>query len=393
MNAAPPVAARAPIFRARLSSGRVSVFRSIGDLPEATQSRFFGAHWKDQRFLRMVEETVTADVEHVCFYIEDDAGEPLAVQPGFIVRQDLALGTPAALTRLVRTMRTRWPNFLRPRMLMIGCLAGEAHWPADAARGATMLRDGVELFAAQRGIRMITFKEFPAHARDAFDGAAGYARVPSYPGVRLPITFASFEAYLETLSKPTRKNLRRKFRDSAAAGRVELEVTIDPCARTLDEIFALYLQVYERSDVRFEKLTREYFAAVASGLSDRAHFFLWRHEGRLVAFNLCVVHNGVLYDDYLGLDYAITHDLHLYFVTFRDVLEWAITRGLREYYSTPLSYEPKLHLHFALVPLDLYVRHTSSWMNPLYLRLARAMGPTKRNPLLARFPNSHELLA
>ena len=395
MNSAPPVAARAPIFSAPLGSGRVSVFRSIGDLSEATQVRFFGTHWKDQRFLRAVEQTLTDDVEHACFYLEDEAGEPLALQPGFVVRQDLALGTPPALTRVVRALRTRWPHFLRPRMLMIGCFAGEAHWPADAhsALAARALREGAELFAKQRGIRMITFKEFPTHARDAFAEARGYARVPSYPGVRLPIAFASFDAYLETLSKPTRKNLRRKFRESAAVGGVEMQVTSEPSPATLDEIFALYVQVYERSTVRFEKLTRAYFATIAAELSDRARFFLWRAGGRLVAFNLCFVHEEILYDDYLGLDYAVAHDLHLYFLTFRDVLQWVIAHGLRAYYSTPLSYEPKLHLRFTLVPLDLYVRHTSPWMNPLYRRLARALGPISGDPLLTRFPNSHELLA
>ncbi len=392
MNAVASVAPGAAIFSARVRGGRVQVFRSIGDLPETTQARFFGAHWKDQRFLRVVGQTLTTDVEHLCFYVENDAGEPLALQPGFIVRQDLALGTPAALTTLVRAVRRVWPHFLRPRMLMLGCFAGEAHWQGGELASRT-LREAAEHYANERGISLITFKEFPASARLAFAAAAGYARVPSYPGVRLPINFPSFDAYLETLSKPTRKNLRRKFRDSAAQGAVDLEVSSAPSPATIDEIFALYAQVYERSEVRFEKLTREYFAAVAHDLPDRARFFLWRHRGRLVAFNLCFVHDGTLYDDYLGLDYAVAHELHLYFLTFRDVLTWAIDRGLREYYSTPLSYEPKLHLHFALVPLDLYVRHTSPWMNPLYLRLARAMGPISGNSLLTRFPNSHELLA
>ncbi|MGB8166006.1 MAG: GNAT family N-acetyltransferase [Chthoniobacteraceae bacterium] len=392
MNPAPSVAAREPIFTAQVRGGRVRVFGSIDDLPAATQARFFGTHWKDHRYLRVVEETLVADVEHACLYVTDDKDEPLELQPAFIVRQDLVLGVPASLGRLVRALRNRWPNFLRPRMLMIGCLAGEAHWLAGV-RAVQALREGAELFARQRGVHLITFKEFPAHARGDFAETRRFARVPSYPGVRLPISFASFDAYLETLSKPTRKNLRRKFRDSAARGSVQLEISSEPSPAVIDEIFGLYAQVYARSEVRFERLTRDYFAAVAAGLSDRARFFLWRQEGRLVAFNLCFVHDGVLYDDYLGLDYAVAHDLHLYFLTFRDVLQWAIDHRLREYYSTPLSYEPKLHLRFSLVPLDLYVRHTSPWINPLYLRLARAMGPISGDQLLTRFPNSHELQA
>ena len=34
--------------------------------------------------------------------------------------------------------------------------------------------------------------------------------------------------------------------------------------------------------------------------------------------------------------------------TLRDILTWAIENGLHTYFSTPLNYEPKLHLGFEL---------------------------------------------
>jgi predicted N-acyltransferase len=126
-------------------------------------------------------------------------------------------------------------------------------------------------------------------------------------------------------------------------------------------------------------------------MPDRVRFFLWRFEGRIVAFSLCLVHDGAIYDEYIGLDYSVALDLHLYFSTIRDIVDWSLAQGLQWYYSTPLNYEPKLHLGFELEPLDLYVTHTSPLVNPLFRPISRFLQPTRYDPVLRRFPNAHEL--
>ena len=126
-------------------------------------------------------------------------------------------------------------------------------------------------------------------------------------------------------------------------------------------------------------------------MSDRAIFFIWRHKGRAVAFCSCLRHNGVLRDNYIGLDYEVALKGHLYFVTMRDMLTWALVNGYRTYYSAPLNYEPKYHLRHELVPLDLYVRATSGWLNPL-LRLALPfLEPTRYDSIIPKFANANEL--
>jgi hypothetical protein len=120
-------------------------------------------------------------------------------------------------------------------------------------------------------------------------------------------------------------------------------------------------------------------------------FFVWRQEGQIIAFSVALVHAGAIYDDYLGLDYRVALELHLYFHTFRDIISWAIENGLENYYSSPLNYEPKLHLGCELMPLDLYVMHTSSLLNPIFRRAVRLLEPTRHDKVLQRFPNAHEL--
>jgi len=104
-----------------------------------------------------------------------------------------------------------------------------------------------------------------------------------------------------------------------------------------------------------------------------------------------MVHDGTIYDDYLGLDYAVAFDLHLYFYTLRDIITWALAQGLESYFSSPLNYDPKLHLGCVLFPLDLYVTHTAGWLNPIFSRAIKLFGPTRHDPVLHRFPNAHQL--
>ena len=106
---------------------------------------------------------------------------------------------------------------------------------------------------------------------------------------------------------------------------------------------------------------------------------------------MALLHDGTIYDDYLGLDYRVALDLHLYFYTFRDILSWALAQGLTRYRSSPLNYQPKLHLGCALFPLDLYVRHTNPILNKIFRPLLKLLEPTRHDPVLQRFRNAHEL--
>ena len=91
------------------------------------------------------------------------------------------------------------------------------------------------------------------------------------------------------------------------------------------------------------------------------------------------------------MEYPLALDLHLYFVTLRDVMEWASQNGYHNYISTPLNYDPKQHLRFEIDPLDLYVRHPSAWVTKLIGPFIRALEPTQYDPVLKRFENVADL--
>ena len=362
----------------------------------AVWERAFQNRCKDHRYYEIVEETLQNDFEHYYLLLQDSSGNERAVQPVFFVRQNLVEGVPGKIRSVVDVIRKIFPRFLTMRVLMVGCAAGtgdlgacdekDEPWTADA------LPESLRTYARQKKASLVVLKDFPANYRSALETFAlnGYARIPSMPMTRLQLRYGNWGEYFGTLSKATRKDLRRKFRKAERGPQIEMQLVSD-IAPFIDEIYPLYLAVHERSPLKFETLTKDYFRGIAQRMPERARFFIWLQDGKIVAFSFCLVCGDAIYDECIGLDYRVALDLHLYFYTLRDIISWALQQGLKYYYSNPLNYEPKLHLDCELVPLDLYVRHTSALLNPIFRRVIKYLGPTRHDPVLRRFPNADEL--
>jgi predicted N-acyltransferase len=358
--------------------------------------RAFENKCKDHRYYEIVEDTLKSGFEYHYLALEEQSGNARAIQPVFFVRQNLVEGVPGAIRSVVDAIRKILPRFLTMRVLMVGCAAGTGDLDAcdekDEAWVANALQASLSPYAKQNKASLIVLKDFPATYRSELSAFPlnGYARIPSMPMTRLPLHYKNWDEYFRTLSKATRKDLRRKFRKAERAPKIEMEVVNDVTS-LIDEIYPLYLAVHERSPLKFETLTKDYFRTIGQRIPDRAHFFIWRQLGKIVAFSFCLVCDHKIYDECIGLDYSVALDLHLYFYTLRDIISWALEQGLKYYYSNPLNYEPKLHLDCELVPLDLYVLHTNSLLNPIFRRLIKYLGPTRHDPFLQRFPNADQL--
>ncbi len=355
---------------------------------------------KDHRYYRLCETTLRQPNFHYRYLLlRDHTGAVRALQPFFFTDQDILAGLSAGLRAHVERVRRTFPRFMTLKILMVGCTAGEGHLGLIRGHEDAEATDGLlaafHTYGRAQKASVITFKDFTKDHRPTLTPTAqrhGYVRMPSFPATVIDLAgYKDFEDYLSRrLSKNTRKSLRRKFRPDETQAPVTMEVRTD-VSDCVDEIYPLYRQVLARSAYRFEELTREYFVELGRTMGDRARFFIWRQGGRAVAVSLGMAHAGTFYDNYLGLDYAVAYDLSLYFVTIRDLFDWAVQQGLHRYYSTPLNYDPKLHLRFALEPLDLYVRHVSGWINPFFTRIAPLLEPTRYDKLLPRFENHADL--
>lgn len=362
----------------------------------------------DHRYFDLLAGTITDRFTHLRIELSEGSGAPRAAQPAFLVREDLLLGAPAAIRRAGNLLRHAVSGALTLNMLMIGNATGEGvlaggdgetgAWTARAL-AATLPALGREL-----GASLVVFKDFPISHRGVLDSplaSAGFARLPSMPGATIDLAgFKDFEAYLaKAHSRSRRADLRRKFRD-AAGDSPETRIDMEVCSHLGDlqlaaQAHALYQNVYDRATLQFERLTPEFLLELGRAMPDRARFFLWRRAGRLVAVNFCMLHDTsagrMIKDNYIGLDYSLALDLHLYFLSWRDIIDWSIRNGVTQYWTAPLNYGPKLDLKMRLAPLDLYVRHVSPLFNPVARRVIPAFGPTRGEKTLPRFENFSDL--
>jgi hypothetical protein len=360
-------------------------------------ARAFSGKRKDHRYYEIVEETILQRFEYRYFAIKDEQGEVRAVQPFFIHDQDLLEGVSPRGRLVVAFIRRAWPRFMRMRALMVGCAAGEGH--LDEADGRPpewqirLLASTLVRHARKLGAPLVVLKEFPAKYRPTLQCFLeyGFTLIPSMPMTKLNIDYPSFDEYMKrALNSATRTKLRRKFRAAAEAAPIDMSVITD-ITPLLDDIYPLYLQVYQRSKLHFEKLTKGYFSQLSRLMPDKVRFFVWRQNAKIVAFTLCMTEGDALYAEYIGLDYSVALQLHLYHYAIRDMITWSIANGYKWFHSSGLNYDPKLHLRHLLDPVDLYVRHTSATANALLKWALPLMEPTRYDQTLKKFSNYEEL--
>jgi hypothetical protein len=354
---------------------------------------------KDQRYYELVEDTIHAEFDYQYFIVRDETGETRTIQPFFILDQDLLIGVKPKLGWLIACIRSLWPSFMIARTLMMGCAAGEGHLDGKdeftQRSSARLLASAIVKEARKLKARLVVLKEFPAKYRPTLECFVDqdFTRIPSMPNVMLNIDYSSFDDYMmRALSGGARRKLRLKLKATEHAPPIEMSVVND-IAPMIDDVYPLYLQVYNRSSLHFERLTKEYFCGLGTRLGDKNRFFIWRQNGKIVAFGCCLLQEDMIHAEYLGLDYTVAFDLHLYHYTFRDLISWGIANGYKRFHSSALNYDPKFHLRYRLDPIDLYVRHTSAFCNSILRRILPWMEPTRYDKTLRMFDNYDELWA
>lgn len=355
----------------------------------------FADQRKDYRYYEILDDTLIGKFEHRYFAIVDNSGNIRAIQPFFLVDQDILEGLGAERVHWVSLVRRFYPRFLKLRTLMVGCSAGEAHLAATLSAeiiAETLSKDIIRQ-ARSLAAQLIVLKEFPTRYREPLDCFMrhGFARAPSMPMTILDIGYDSFERYLEkALKSSSRRKLRKKLEATAGISDIRLSVT-DDAASFVDELYPLYLNVFERSRMQFEKLTKDFFRQLGQRMNDKVRFFAWRRGNTLVAFSLCMVQGDSLFAEYVGFDYTVALDLHLYHYVVRDMISWGISKGYKWFRSSGLNYDPKLHMRHRLDPIDLYVRHTSVLANAVFRLALPWIVPARYDPTLKLFANYQEL--
>lgn len=298
----------------------------------------------------------------------------ICLAPYFITDYRLDSTVQGPLKRVTRWIRRHLPNLLTLRLLCVGSPVTDSgklgflpshRFHPEALR---KLCTEMERIAIREGATLLAFKDIlerDARQLDAPLHQAGFAKLVNMPVATNAIGFSNLDDYLASLSRSTRKDLRRKYRQYN-------QVSIEECnglPENIDEVYRLYLNCYQKSELQFEKLTPEFFRSVATLMPGECRFVLYRAEGKLIGFNLLLHKNGVLLDKYLGLDYHLSRKHNLYYLSWLHNLTMCLHDGFHTYQSGQAAYRTKLKLGATLEQTYLYFRHRNHLVNPL-LQLA-----------------------
>jgi hypothetical protein len=362
----------------------VKISESVSQIDRAVWEDLFGQVLKGYDFVKTCEETLKSQFKF--YYVTIlDGHRPLCIAPCFVMDYPLDTTIEGPLKGIALRLRKRLPGLLTPRVVMCGHPTTEGFIGVkdnSYPRLVERLVDGMRSIAKDEDATIIAFKEF-TDKDDGFLGPLlnmGFHRVRGYPSVEIDIRFKSFGEYLSTLSRSTRRDLKRKYR-AAEGAKIEMEVK-NSLGDFLDDAYRLYLDTFERGDAKFEKISKEFFEAISASMPEAARYFIWRLDGKLVAFAQCFVWGDTLIDEYIGIDYNFAYKYHLYFLTFRDTIEWCIKNGIRRYQTGSGNYEPKKRLDFALTINYIYFRHLNPAKNVFYAVLAGLIKPENFDPVL-----------
>ena len=208
-----------------------------------------------------------------------------------------------------------------------------------------------------------------------------FLKMATLPTTMINIEAGSLEEYIQKLGKNTRKDLRKKLRHSQELCGLKTELR-EEITDIIDNVYELYLNNFNDADVHFEVLTRDFFLNICRNMPGIAKYFITYDKGKIVAFNLCLVKNGVFIDKFIGFDYTVAHKYHLYYTTFCHNIDWCIENGLKIYQPGFSDYHPKVRLGAKLIPLDIFVKTSSPWLN-LSLKILRPfIEPKNLDPVL-----------
>jgi hypothetical protein len=130
----------------------------------------FASQHKDHRYYEIVADTLHPEFRYLYFALRDAQRQIQAIQPFFILDQDILAGARPYIGRFLDLVRRQWPRFLLMRTMMVGCVAGEAHLDdgscATRVAHAQLLAGAIAKHARTLGVGLIVLKEFPDNYRN-----------------------------------------------------------------------------------------------------------------------------------------------------------------------------------------------------------------------------------
>ena len=219
-------------------------------------------------------------------------------------------------------------------------------------RACKMAFGALQTLAAELKSDIIAFYNFNQYSRLPGEVFKKFNRVQYRSCARLLIDFNSMEEYLSRLSRAARKDLRRKMR-VAPEVRVIRSRTISPF---LDRIYTLYLETVARGPMALGMHNRLFFEKICERIPG-AEYTLYFVQEELVAFNLLVVKQEAMVDQFFCMDYGLGRKYNLYVLSWLENVRTCVERKIPLYYAGQGTEKTKAHLGATFIPSFILFKH------------------------------------
>ena len=348
---------------------KTEVTGKISEIPSEDWNKVFPDILESYDFFRTLDESGLE--QFTLYYIMVYDGKiPVGATSCFLMNYPLDTSIRGPLKRITSSIKKRMPDLFNIKALICGMPLGLGRIGITGDTDDVMdaILRSMEQIAAKNKAAILAFKDFDKSYAKTLGPLQkhGFSKLDSLPFAELDIHFKDFEEYLKSLSGATRYDLRRKFKKVDGHIPIDLEITESLEEGVLREVYGLYLEIVAKHDMGFELLPIDFFRNISGNMPGRTKFFIWRINGKLVTFLLCLVSNDVMIDYYVGFDYSVAYKYHLYFIKFRDSLNWCIKQGIGRYEMGTTGYEPKRRLNFDFRPLYIYAKLRNRMLRPIF---------------------------
>lgn len=366
---------------------KTKVAGKITDIPADDWNKVYPDILESYDFYRTLDGA-GLDQFTMTYIVVYDRNIPVAATACFLMDYSLDTSISGPLRRMTNSIKKIIPNIFSLKAVICGMPMGQGRigitGNADAIMQAISRR--MERIARKNKASIVAFKDFDRAYINMLDPlqSKGFTRFDSLPTTMLNVPFKDFDEYLMTLSSASRYDLRRKFKKVDGHVNMDMKIVDAVDGGELREAYKLYLDIVAKHDMGFELLPIEFFRDISTNMRGRTKYFLWRIDGKLVMFLLGLVSKDLFIDYYVGFDYSAALKYHLYFVKFRETLNWCIRNNIKQYEMGITGYEPKRRLGFDFIPLYIYAKLRNRAMRPVFNLACRFLKFENFDPALKK---------
>jgi len=376
---------------------KIKWVKSVDDIPTDLWQKSFSPDLEGRWWYSVMERSKLDDQFEFLYGLLLEDEKPIGIVPAFVNDVPIELVAPAAVAVALRAVSKLIPACSYQRTLFVGSPCSDEGTvglipQVSLAQVVRPIHKAVLEQAGKIKAPMVVWKDFPQSAQSALDTLCKNSpvfKMVSYPGTILHFKEASMQSYLKGLKSSHRHKLLKKLKRSKEQFSFDTVVIQNPDEQTLNEIFALFWQTYERGKTKFERLNKEFFSLIAQ--QKESYFVILRYpnQGNIVAFMLCFLVGNKVINKFIGLDYSIARESSLYFRLWQTAIEWTTSRGIKIFQSGQTGYSFKLDTGNELEPLFNYCQNRNPLINTIFAQVARTISWASLDQDLAVYLKAH----